>query len=88
MLPKLTRGIYRCVGGVIGTGLFLGSAVSDIPCYCVAKLGPNLAWTNLTLCTQDAIRYGGPVGAFLGYMIVGTVVYSLCVSIGEMIAYL
>ncbi|CDO72292.1 hypothetical protein BN946_scf184970.g144 [Trametes cinnabarina] len=50
------------IGGVIGTGLFLGSA--------------------------DAIRNGGPVGAFLGYSIVGTVVYCLCVSVGEMIAYL
>ncbi|KAL1946120.1 hypothetical protein VTO73DRAFT_15247 [Trametes versicolor] len=62
--PQLSRkhiGMIS-IGGVIGTGLFLGSA--------------------------DAIRYGGPVGAFLGYMIVGTVVYSLCVSIGEMIAYL
>ncbi|KAI0687056.1 amino acid permease-domain-containing protein [Earliella scabrosa] len=38
--------------------------------------------------TPDALRYGGPVGAFLGYMIVGTVVYCLCVSIAEMIAYL
>ncbi len=37
---------------------------------------------------QDALRYGGPVGAFLGYSIVGTVVYCLCVSVGEMIAFL
>ncbi|KAI0747493.1 amino acid transporter [Fomes fomentarius] len=50
------------IGGVIGTGLFVGSA--------------------------DALRYGGPVGAFLGYSIVGTVVYCLCVSVGEMIAFL
>ncbi|EIW52347.1 uncharacterized protein TRAVEDRAFT_75343 [Trametes versicolor FP-101664 SS1] len=62
--PQLSRkhiGMIS-IGGVIGTGLFLGSA--------------------------DAIRYGGPVGAFLGYLIVGSVVYCLCVSIGEMIAYL
>ncbi|TBU42274.1 amino acid transporter [Dichomitus squalens] len=50
------------IGGVIGTGLFVGSA--------------------------DAIRNGGPVGAILGYSIVGTVVYCLCVSVGEMIAFL
>ncbi|OJT02167.1 hypothetical protein TRAPUB_7282 [Trametes pubescens] len=62
--PQLSRkhiGMIS-IGGVIGTGLFLGSA--------------------------DALRYGGPVGAFLGYWIVGTVVYCLCVSVGEMIAYL
>lgn len=50
------------IGGVIGTGLFLGSG--------------------------DALKNGGPVGAFLGYSLVGTVVYCLCVSIGEMIAFL
>lgn len=48
MLPKLTGGIYRCIGGVIGTGLFLGSAVSDVPCYCIAKPSPNFAWTNFS----------------------------------------
>ena len=50
------------IGGVIGTGLFLGSG--------------------------DALKNGGPVGAFLGYAIIGSVVYCLCVSIGEMIAFL
>ncbi|THG96082.1 hypothetical protein EW026_g5681 [Hermanssonia centrifuga] len=50
------------IGGVIGTGLFLGSAT--------------------------ALYNGGPVGALLGYSIVGSVVYCLCVSIGEMIAFL
>ncbi|KAI0738821.1 amino acid permease-domain-containing protein [Daedaleopsis nitida] len=62
--PQLSRkhiGMIS-IGGVIGTGLFLGSA--------------------------DALRYGGPIGAFLGYLIVGTVVYCLCVSVGEMIAFL
>jgi len=49
-------------GGVIGTGLFLGSA--------------------------DALHYGGPIGALIGYSIIGSVVYCLCVSIGEMIAFL
>ena len=44
--------------------------------------------SSLLRDVQDALRYGGPVGAFLGYMIVGTVVYCLCVSIAEMIAYL
>ncbi|EJF55241.1 hypothetical protein DICSQDRAFT_74952 [Dichomitus squalens LYAD-421 SS1] len=49
-------------GGVIGTGLFLGSS--------------------------EALRSGGPIGSFLGYSLVGSVVYCLCVSIGEMIAFL
>ena len=38
--------------------------------------------------SQDALLNGGPVGAFLGYAVVGTVVYCLCVSVGEMIAFL
>ncbi|KAI0775611.1 amino acid permease-domain-containing protein [Trametes elegans] len=62
--PQLSRkhiGMIS-IGGVIGTGLFLGLA--------------------------DALRNGGPVGAFLGYAVVGSVVYCLCVSVGEMIAYL
>ncbi|EED81941.1 predicted protein [Postia placenta Mad-698-R] len=50
------------IGGVVGTGLFLGSAQSLV--------------------------YGGPLGALLGYSIIGSLVYCLCVSIGEMIAYL
>ncbi|KAM5541192.1 hypothetical protein V8D89_005121 [Ganoderma adspersum] len=62
--PQLSRkhiGMIS-IGGVIGTGLFLGSA--------------------------DALRNGGPVGAFLGYAVIGTLVYCLCVSIGEMTAFL
>ncbi|TFK85813.1 hypothetical protein K466DRAFT_494033 [Polyporus arcularius HHB13444] len=62
--PQLSRKHteFSGAGGVIGTGLFVGSA--------------------------DALRNGGPLGAFLGYSIVGTVVYCLCVSVGEMIAFL
>ncbi|PIL34845.1 transporter [Ganoderma sinense ZZ0214-1] len=44
--------------------------------------------TGLFLGSADAIRNEGPVGAFLGYSVVGTVVYCLCVSVGEMIAFL
>ncbi|KAJ3482903.1 hypothetical protein NLI96_g6668 [Meripilus lineatus] len=50
------------IGGVIGTGLFLGSAY--------------------------ALESGGPVGALLAYLVIGVVVYALCVSVGEMVAYL
>ena len=50
------------IGGVIGTGLFLGTASS--------------------------LQSGGPVGLLLGYTIVGSVAYSVMVSLGEMVAYL
>ncbi|KAI0345540.1 hypothetical protein BDW22DRAFT_884668 [Trametopsis cervina] len=62
--PQLSRSHIGMIsiGGVIGTGLFLGSG--------------------------QALYNGGPIGALLGYSIVGTVVYCLCVSIGEMIAFL
>jgi amino acid transporter len=50
------------IGGVIGTGLFLGTASS--------------------------LANGGPVGLLLGYIIMGTIVYSVMISMGEMIAYL
>ncbi|THH34160.1 hypothetical protein EUX98_g42 [Antrodiella citrinella] len=50
------------IGGVIGTGLFLGTA--------------------------NSLTSGGPVGLLLGYIVVGTVCYSVMVSLGEMIAYL
>ncbi|KAF4572738.1 hypothetical protein EYR40_004180 [Pleurotus pulmonarius] len=50
------------IGGVIGTGLFLGTATS--------------------------LRNGGPIGLLLGYMAVGSICYSVMISLGEMIAYL
>ncbi|THH01619.1 hypothetical protein EW026_g1114 [Hermanssonia centrifuga] len=50
------------IGGVIGTGLFLGTATS--------------------------LQQGGPVGLLLGYAIVGTICYSVMISLGEMVSYL
>jgi len=50
------------IGGVIGTGLFLGTAT--------------------------ALRNGGPVGLLLGYITVGSICYSVMLSLGEMVAYL
>ncbi|KAJ3479841.1 hypothetical protein NLI96_g8777 [Meripilus lineatus] len=50
------------IGGVIGTGLFLGTASS--------------------------LQNGGPIGLLLGYTVVGTICYSVMVSLGEMVAYL
>lgn len=50
------------IGGVIGTGLFLGTA--------------------------NSLVAGGPVGLLLGYIVVGTICYSVMISLGEMIAFL
>jgi len=50
------------IGGVIGTGLFLGTA--------------------------NALRHGGPLGLLLGYLIMGTICYSVMISLGEMITFL
>jgi len=50
------------IGGVIGTGLFLG--------------------------TSTALQNGGPIGLLLGYVAMGSIVYCVMISLGEMIAYL
>ncbi|KAJ7067987.1 amino acid permease [Mycena amicta] len=50
------------IGGVIGTGLFLGTA--------------------------NALRHGGPVGLLLGYLAVGSITYTVMISLGEMVAFL
>ncbi|TBU25171.1 amino acid permease [Dichomitus squalens] len=48
--------------GIIGTGLFLGTA--------------------------SALQSGGPVGMLLGYIVVGSLCYTVMVSLGEMAAFL
>lgn len=50
------------IGGVIGTGLFLGTA--------------------------NALENGGPVGLLLGYMLMGSICYSVMLCLGEMVAFL
>ncbi|KAF9480057.1 amino acid permease [Pholiota conissans] len=66
--PKLVRQLKNrhiamiSIGGVIGTGLFLGTA--------------------------NALANGGPVGLLLGYMLMGTICYSVMISLGEMVAFL
>lgn len=50
------------IGGVIGTGLFLGTAQS--------------------------LATGGPVGLLLGFMVMGTIVWNVMASLGEMISHL
>ncbi|KAH9858980.1 amino acid permease [Lenzites betulinus] len=50
------------IGGVIGTGLFLGTATS--------------------------LREGGPVGTLLAYVVVGSLCYTVMISLGEMAAFL
>ncbi|KAF8649785.1 hypothetical protein AX16_005551 [Volvariella volvacea WC 439] len=50
------------IGGVIGVGLFLGTA--------------------------GALRNGGPLGLLLGYITMGTICWTVMISLGEMVAYL
>ncbi|KAJ3476941.1 hypothetical protein NLI96_g10806 [Meripilus lineatus] len=71
------------IGGVIGTGLFLGSAVRSLQ-----TKREHYANKQDLGRVQTSLQSGGPVGALLGYTIIGAVVYCLCVSVGEMIAFL
>ncbi|KAM0755400.1 amino acid transporter [Meredithblackwellia eburnea MCA 4105] len=50
------------IGGVIGTGLFLGSA--------------------------NALRHGGPAGLLMGYGVMGSIVFCIMISLGEMVSHL
>ena len=47
------------IGGVIGTGLFVGTA--------------------------NALANGGPLGLLLGYIVMGTIVYCVMITLGEMV---
>ncbi|KAH9982507.1 amino acid permease [Lactifluus volemus] len=44
--------------------------------------------TGLFLSTANSLRHGGPVGLLLGYMAVGSICYSVMISLGEMVSYL
>jgi len=44
--------------------------------------------TGLFLSTATSLMNGGPVGLLLGYAVVGTICFSVMVSLGEMVAYL
>ncbi|KAI0798668.1 amino acid permease [Irpex lacteus] len=44
--------------------------------------------TGLFLNTANSLADGGPVGLLLGYAVVGTICYTMMISLGEMIAYL
>ncbi|KAK0549991.1 hypothetical protein OC846_002608 [Tilletia horrida] len=50
------------IGGVIGTGLFLGTAGS--------------------------LARGGPLGLWMGYILMGSICYAMMMCLGEMISYL
>ncbi|KAG6897340.1 hypothetical protein C0992_002398 [Termitomyces sp. T32_za158] len=67
------------IGGVIGTGLFLGTATG------LRNGGPlgmtDFLWEILTYLPVTT-------GLLLGYIVMGTICYSVMVSLGEMIAYL
>ncbi|KAJ6510097.1 amino acid permease, partial [Mycena vitilis] len=44
--------------------------------------------TGLFLSTANSLRFGGPVGLLLGYIAVGSITYSVMISLGEMVGYL
>lgn len=44
--------------------------------------------TGLFVGTASALHNGGPLGLFLAYAIMGTVCYSVMISLGEMVAFL
>ncbi|KAJ7179400.1 amino acid permease-domain-containing protein [Mycena filopes] len=44
--------------------------------------------TGLFLNTANSLRLGGPIGLLLGYLAVGSITYSVMISLGEMVAYL
>ncbi|KAF8473614.1 amino acid permease [Gautieria morchelliformis] len=44
--------------------------------------------TGLFLGTAGALKNGGPIGLLLGYIVMGTICYSVMISLGEMIAFL
>jgi len=41
-----------------------------------------------SLGTGNALANGGPLGLFMGYALMGSICYSVMISLGEMIAYL
>ncbi|KAG2110159.1 amino acid permease [Suillus cothurnatus] len=36
----------------------------------------------------DSLMYGGPIGLLLGYIVMGTIVYCVMITLGEMVAFL
>ncbi|KAL5488204.1 hypothetical protein ACEPAI_6312 [Sanghuangporus weigelae] len=62
ILQTFPNRLRNSIAGVIGVGLFVGTATS--------------------------LKNGGPLGLFLGYATMGTICYSVMISLGEMVAYL
>ncbi|KAJ7774222.1 amino acid permease [Mycena maculata] len=54
----------------------------------VRQLKNRVIGTGLFLSTATSLRNGGPVGILLGYIFVGSICYSVMISLGEMVAYL
>ncbi|KAI0004296.1 amino acid permease [Russula compacta] len=44
--------------------------------------------TGLFLSTANSLRQGGPLGLLLGFLVVGSICYSVMISLGEMVSYL
>ncbi|KAJ5084941.1 hypothetical protein NUU61_009520 [Penicillium alfredii] len=48
----------------------------------------NLTWPGLFISSGTAIAYSGPAGALIAYIFVGTIVYSVMSSLGEVATYI
>ncbi|EJD00917.1 amino acid permease [Fomitiporia mediterranea MF3/22] len=54
----------------------------------IAMIRCSVIGTGLFLGTATSLANGGPLGLLLGYITVGTICYSVMISLGEMVAYL
>ncbi|KAJ3506059.1 hypothetical protein NLJ89_g7085 [Agrocybe chaxingu] len=69
------------IGGVIGTGAWP-------PRFFLSAFQELIVPQGLFLGTATSLQNGGPVGLLLGYITMGTICYTVMISLGEMIAYL
>ncbi|OBZ70521.1 Dicarboxylic amino acid permease [Grifola frondosa] len=69
------------IGGTLIPLLSFPCAVADTSCQ-------GVIGTGLFLGTASGLRNGGPVGLLLGYCVVGSVCYTVMISLGEMAAFL
>ncbi|KAI0001988.1 amino acid permease [Russula vinacea] len=52
------------------------------------RIWSGVIGTGLFLSSANSLRHGGPLGLLLGYLVVGSICYSVMVTLGEMISYL
>ena len=82
---KLSSGIWR-IG--ISRWLLLVSLIKSIRVVSTYNLLGGTIGTGLFIGSGAALAKSGPVGTLIGYMFVGTVVFSVMISLGEMATYI